>query len=306
MPDLNPSVVTAESTDTTAAELSPEDAAVAFLESQRETPEVKPAAVEPPKPAEPKPDAVKELAELSERQRALNNQIQAAKRIEDRNKQAEAKFASERQAFESKVAEFERVTKSELPLIVEHIAKNRGVDLSVVWDEFVQMAKNGGKLPDSLATRREVEGLKAERAREAQEREAAETAKREQESKAAETQQWAEVIDESLGDARAAQVWPRLMAMSDNERVELLLVNAQAQIEHAGKLPNQIRLLNWIEQQLPETAAPVAETPKAKTAAKPGVVVPSGKDASAPPNTRDDMSEDELIDEAARWLSSQG
>lgn len=295
----------------TTAELSPEQEAVAFLEAKNAA--EKPESKEPAKPAEPKPEEpakpepAKELAELSERQRALNGQIQAAKRIEERTKAEQAKLASEREAFESRVAEFDRITKSELPLIVEHIAKNRGVDLSVVWNEFVEMAKNGGKLPDTLATRREIEGLKAEKSREAKEREAAEAAKREQESKAAETQQWAEVVDESLGDPKAAQVWPRLMAMSENERIELLLVNANAQFEQTGKLPNQIRFLNWVESQLPEAVTPeTAPATQAKTAAKTGVVVPSGKDASAPPKSRDDMSEDELIDDAARWLSSQG
>ncbi len=311
----NAAVAVPETIESNAAELSPEDAAVAYINEQAksETVNAKPEEkVEPKaesaelKPDDPKPEPDKVLAELSTKQQKVDAQIQAAKRIEERNKAEEAKLASSRVEFEKERAEVVSILNGDLPTIVERAAKLRGIDVSVVWNEFVEMAKNGGKLPEHLATRREVEALKADKQREQREREAAETAKRDEEAKANDSQAWAEVIDESLGDSRATQVWPKLMAMPENERIELMLVNARAQYEHTGKLPNQIRFLSWIESQLPEAAPPVAAAATQPKTAKPGVVVPSGKDASAPPTKRDDMTEEELIDEAARWLQSQG
>lgn len=268
-------------------ETSPFDDAVKFVlegEHEEKTPETKQEPV------------VESKVELSKKATEINSQFAALRRQKDTLQRSEAKLIEERKRLDEERAEWSQ-PKTVVDMVAAS-ARARGVPIKTVWDEVIDEIKNEGKPSEAVKTQRELEAIK--RKLEAEDNEKKQQAS--EREKNSERQDWGNKIDSIIQSPKAKTLWPKLSAIPFEKACELIAGNAMHNERESGKLPDRYELLDALEEALPEPAKPPAEEQKKAVKVK----VPTSEAQNETFDVRDDMSESEREEIAARWLKSQG
>jgi hypothetical protein len=292
-------------TESTAT-LSPEDNAIAFVESvakgepTEQTPEADATseAAKTPEVVDPKAEITSERQKLLELSAKTNQQHQALTR-------RTAKLEERERDTAAREAELEKLSTPEE--IVSYLVRKRGISENEAWDNIVQRIQNNGKrTPESETAERlarlerERESEKSEVKRQQEAREAAEAKKRERELKS----QWSESAAELAKET--PDKWPTLAAQQPILVSSAALRVLEQYYEETGIVATKDQVLDYLEKQ----AAPPAPAPKVATAptaekrrAEP-IKTPNNLDASSAEAPRV-LTEQERVEAATRWLESQ-
>lgn len=289
-----------------SSEQSPEESAIAFLESAANgepTGETPDAEAETPDAKEP--GTVDEKAELSaERQRLLdlsaktNQQHQALTR-------RTAKLEEKERELTARAEELEKLSTPEE--IVSYLVRKRGISEKDAWDNIVDRIRNNGKQsPESetserlarLEREREAEKSESKRLQEAREKEEADKQERELKS------QWSESAATLAKET--PDKWPTLAAQQPILVSSAALRILEQYYEETGIVATKEQVLDYLEKQAapPASASKVAPVPApAKRRAEP-IKTPTNLDASSAEAPRT-LTEQERFEAAERWLESQ-
>jgi len=266
--------------------------------------------------AKPKPDAKppvdpdeldRRTIELSERQRKIDQQVQVERRRKEATDRQEAAVLAKQKVLDAREKELDEAER-DITADWERRAKKRGVPIETIHTEMVEIIKNGGKPSRELLNSRELEALKQNEAK--RERLAKEQAELDQQRTSQATcEQWGEELGGKLGFASDAT--PETLAFSDAAKTTWPKLTAQAPmlvrreiisltneyLQETGQLPDQAKLLEYLESQLP--ALPEAQAAKPPAAKQPRPVVPSPGDENSTAGKRTKPMTQQERDKAA-------
>lgn|SRR5512138_655050 len=190
--------------------------------------------------------------------------------------------AKEREAL-AKLSEVETLT--DLPAIVSYLAKRQGVNEQAVWDDFIDLAKNGGKRSPEKALEREVRELRAELRTSKQPKTEEKPAEEEPVNEAEIKTNWQTSVTSLVADD--SERWPSLSALPAAMVGPAALQVLEQYYEKTGIIATQQDVLDYLEGQAApkQPAAPAAAKPKSGAPTK-RVATVTNNDAATPVDTR--------------------
>lgn len=198
-------------------------------------------------------ELVQERARISEERRKLDTQIAVLTRQRKTEEKERADLLALKQEVDGLVT-FDSVS--------QHIAKRRGITVDALHAEWAKELGNGGKPPADIEQARRLEALEKQLEAERKEREAREERERESATRA-QREQWGNEVESLLGFSEtgakpeATAKWPKLTSLPQQIANSYIINTARDYLSQTGgQLPNQVELLDWIEQNLPETLKP--------------------------------------------------
>lgn len=296
----------------------PGDLALAILESavsdgaEVETTEQKPQEIEgdavaeeskPEEPAVVENPLAKARAAKEASQKGLQNQHAALTRRARELEQKQAEIETKRAEIESKRAELESIDDPEQ--LVNFLAKHRGKQTNEIWDDLVDIIKNGGKRSPTNKAVRVVEELRRDILGDREK-----TAKQQQE---AEQQAQLEAVRQAEENWRSdlvttakktADRWPTMARLPARALAAAAYDAANQHYLETGEVASYEDVLDDLESQAvadEDAQAPVKPQPapatgnggaKAQAAPKPKAKPISNSEASETPGVRVQSEED--------------